>query len=167
MFYSDVFAKVRFTERALPCTLDRWHHCQITNHQTLGVFYNWGRLHLTSGPVQVLKSSKSNWLEREVHQGGLFCPKTPDEEEHLGSIPFSLSDHLFLMLTPCRSSWFFCSLFSLPWPEKVIPFFLYLRQLQKRVIKPPMKCWVCQDTSDPVFSAHYKLLPDFQRLSFS
>lgn len=30
------------------------------------IFHHWRRLHLTSGPVQTLKISKSSWLGREV-----------------------------------------------------------------------------------------------------
>lgn len=36
---------------------------------------SWKNLHLKSGPVQMLETSKSNWLGREIHQGRLFFPK--------------------------------------------------------------------------------------------
>ena len=83
------------TKNARPLTL-------LPNHKGLSpgcTFYDRGRLHLTSGPVQKQETSKSNCLGRDTGdiQVDSFFPRCGV------SIPPSLSDHPSPSLTPWRS----------------------------------------------------------------
>lgn len=75
-----------------------WPLTPLPNNKVVNlecIFHNWWRLHLTSGPVQMLEISKSNWLGRDVSDTKMDCflPRSPSRM--FLSFPTSLSDHLF------------------------------------------------------------------------
>lgn len=147
-------------------TKNSWPLMPLPNYKVLNpgcVSYVWGRLHLTSGPVQKLETSKSNWRAREVADIKVdsFLPRCGIRKF---LFPLPALTILPLILTPWRSLWFFCPPFSWPWPAKIIPLFTHLRPCKgggnltsKRLLDFPQ--YLC--SSSP---AHPKLLPDCQCL---
>ena len=180
MFFSDAFEKnlLSFIDGVFfwcfckseikyfwPVTTVRWQGVK----PSLGIS-QWRRLYQTSGLWSCVNAGDLKiklTRNSSQHLGRLLHPKTLDQECFFLCFLLSVTV-LFLILTQWRSSWFFCLPLSLPCPEKIIPLFTYLRQLQRRVIQLPTDFWIGYDAGDlVVLSARHTLLPDFQCLSFS
>lgn len=149
----------------------QWQCCQITRCWVLGVYFTTekkqtNKLHLASGPVSMLGTSKSNWLGKEVinMEADCFLLRCL-----LNNVSFYFSFlRPFISLLHNEGLYDSWPPFILLCPTNLMLLFSYLRQLQKRVIQPPKNCWICYKIEHPVvFPSHHKCLPVFQCLSFS
>lgn len=163
LFYFGASAKVSFMKRTLQVLLTTdtaaklqglklWAYSQM-NKAPLAIWY-----------YGIAGDLKSVWLGREVLDIKVDCFLPRCQIKRMKTISF-LSyfplTMLLLIFIQWRSLWFFCPYSSLFWPEKIMPWFTYLRPLQRQIIQPPTDYWICYNAGDPlILSAYHRLLPD-------